>query len=107
MRGAKSAERLAIDAAVNAAERYLEGAGHPAGATARQRLEATLHAAEVDDNVAARLSAGTLDQDRDAPGLGLDLSDWPELSPPAGPAGRAPAGPPGGHGAAPHRAAAR
>jgi hypothetical protein len=88
LREAQAGQRQAVDAAVGAGSRVLEQAGHAATETARQRMSGTLHAAVVDDSVAERLRAGTLDEDRDAPGFGLDSGSIP-LSPGRSPAAAA------------------
>jgi hypothetical protein len=92
VRDAQAAERQAIDEAVAAGLEVLAGAGHPPSDTAKQRMAGTLHAAVVDDTVASRLRAGTLDEDRDAPGFGLGLEggSLPRSSPPSRPSRPAP-----------------
>jgi len=81
MRGAQEAERRALDDAVSAGAAALAGEGQAATEVAKQRMAGTLRAAVVDDAVAADLKAGTLDQDREAPGFGLDAAS---VSLPAG-----------------------
>ena len=71
VRPARAAEREAFSAALVAARRHLDDAGHPASDATRRRMEATLRAAMVDESVAELLSQGTLDADHDAPGFGF------------------------------------
>jgi hypothetical protein len=78
LRTAQAAERDALRIAIDAGLRRLRDGGHPAGDAARQRLTATLRAAMVDDDVATRLAAGTLDADYEAPGLGITPAESPE-----------------------------
>jgi hypothetical protein len=78
LRTAQAAERDTLRRAIDAALGRLRDAGHPAGDVARQRLTATLRAAMVDDDVAARLAAGTLEADYEAPGLGITPDAVPE-----------------------------
>jgi hypothetical protein len=77
LRRAQTAQRQAIDGALGAAGEILEASGHPISETARQRMAGTLHAAMVDEGVAGLLQAGTLDEDREAPGFGLDAEALP------------------------------
>lgn len=77
LRDARAAQRRAVDAAVTAAAARLVEAGHPAGDAARQRMVATLGAAAVDDAVAGQVRDGVLDDDRSAPGFGLDAVSIP------------------------------
>ena len=72
LRTAQAWERRAVDAAVAAGAEYLSAAGHGAGDAPRQRMAGTLRAAMVDEAVAASLRQGVLDDDREAPGFGLD-----------------------------------
>lgn len=72
LRTAQAWERRAVDAAVTTAAEVLADAGHGATDAARQRMAGTLRAAMVDTEVAAALRAGVLDDDREAPGFGLD-----------------------------------
>ncbi|HET7488365.1 MAG TPA: hypothetical protein VFJ85_10585 [Acidimicrobiales bacterium] len=72
LRTAQTVERSAVDAATAAGAGHLAGAGLGAGEAPRQRMAATLRAAIVDPAVAARLRAGLLEDDWEAPGLGLD-----------------------------------
>ena len=59
---AAKAERAARDAAADAAMRVLDADGTPGGSGVRQQVLDTLHAAEVDEAVAAALRSGTLDK---------------------------------------------
>lgn len=72
LRRARDDERAAVGAVVAAAERRLADGGYGATDVIRQRVAATLRAAIVDDAVADRLRHGTLDQDHDVPGFGMD-----------------------------------
>lgn len=72
LRTAQAWERRAVDAATSAAVGHLAHAGQGAGDGVKQRMAATLRAAMVDSTVAAALRNGILDDDREAPGLGLD-----------------------------------
>jgi hypothetical protein len=71
-RDAQTAERRAIEAAVDAAERCLGEIRSSATPVRRTRMSATLRAAVLDETVAAQLRAGTLDRDHDPPGFGLE-----------------------------------
>ncbi|MGI8684220.1 MAG: hypothetical protein ACR2MO_03845 [Acidimicrobiales bacterium] len=72
LRTAQAVERQAVDGATTAAAAFLTEAGLGAGDGPRQRMAGTLRAAMVDGTVAAALREGVLDDDRDAPGFGLD-----------------------------------
>ena len=72
LRTAQAWERRAVDAAVTTAAEVLADAGHGTTDAARQRMAGTLRAAMVDPDVADALRAGVLDDDREAPGFGLD-----------------------------------
>jgi hypothetical protein len=72
LRDAQAAQRRAVDAAVAAAVRCLETAGHPGTEAAKHRMGATMGAAVVDEAVAEQLRDGVLEGDRSAPGFGLD-----------------------------------
>ena len=72
LRTAQAWERRAVEAAVAAAVAHLVAAGHGAGDVTTQRMTGTVRAALVDATVAAALREGILDDDRDAPGFGLD-----------------------------------
>jgi hypothetical protein len=85
-RDAQTAERRAIEAAVDAAERYLGDGRHTATPVQRTRMSATLRAAVLDETVAGELRAGTLDRDHDPPGFGLDPTAAP--APARAPRGR-------------------
>jgi hypothetical protein len=79
---AQTAERRAIEAAVEAAERYLGDVRHSVTPVQCTRMSATLRAAVLDESVAGELRAGTLDRDHDPPGFGLDVAAG-TVSPPA------------------------
>jgi hypothetical protein len=68
---ATHAERTARDAAADAAIAMLHQADLPAGEAVRQQVLDTLHAAIVDDDVAAQLHGGTLDKAYASSGFGL------------------------------------
>ena len=72
LRTAQAWERRAVDAAVTTAAEVLADAGHGTTDAARQRMAGTLRAAMVDPTVAEALRGGVLDDDREAPGFGLD-----------------------------------
>ena len=72
LRAAQTDERAAVEAAIAAASGYLDRAGHASPDRGRQLIAGTLRAAGADADVAELLQAGTLDVDREAPGLGLD-----------------------------------
>lgn len=72
LRTAQAWERRSVDAATSAGAAALTAAGQGAGDAARQRMAATVRAAMVDGDVANALRDGVLDDDRDAPGFGLD-----------------------------------
>ena len=81
-REAQTAERRAVEAAVDAAERYLGETGHTATPVQRTRLSATLRTAVLDETGAGQLRAGTLDRDHDPPGFGLDAAVAAAPAPP-------------------------
>ena len=88
LRQAHSEDRAAVEAVISDAAARLEAAGYSVTDAMRSRMAATLRAATVDDAVAARLRSGTLEQDRDAPGFGIDALSLPVTrSPRAHPAG--------------------
>lgn len=72
LRPAHAEERRAVDTATAVAAGYLAATGQGAGDGPRQRMAGTLRAAMVDPGVAVALGDGVLDDDRDAPGFGLD-----------------------------------
>lgn len=72
VRDAQVGERRAVDAAVGAAVKALEGAGRTTTDAVKLRIAASLRAAVVDPSVAELVRGGVLDADRDAPGFGLD-----------------------------------
>jgi hypothetical protein len=74
LRQTQAGERAAVDAAVEAASTRLAATDHHPSDATRQRLAATLRAAIVDQQVADRLRAGTLDADHEAPGFGFGPS---------------------------------
>jgi hypothetical protein len=69
---AQTEERRAVDAIVAAVGARLESAGHRLTDAAAQRVAATVRAAFADTEVQAQLRAGTLTQEHDAPGFGLE-----------------------------------
>jgi hypothetical protein len=77
LRQARDDERAAVGAVVAAAERRLSDGGYTPTDVIRQRLAATLRAAIVDESVADRLRRGSLDQDHDVPGFGMDALSAP------------------------------
>ena len=81
VRPAEGRHRQAADAVIDAAAARLVGAGHAGGDQARQRMAATVRAAVVDEEVARRLAGGVLDEDREAPGFGLDPGAVPAEAP--------------------------
>jgi hypothetical protein len=62
---AQQAEREATDALVEAAATRIEGQDHRATDAFRQRIRTTVRAAQLDDDVAARLRAGELEVDEE------------------------------------------
>lgn len=69
---AQSAERAAIQSAVDAAATLLESGGGKASEAARQRMTETLRAATVDESAADLLRRGVLQSDLSAPGFGME-----------------------------------
>ncbi|HEX2698616.1 MAG TPA: hypothetical protein VHM89_00225 [Acidimicrobiales bacterium] len=97
LRTAQAAERRAVDTATAVAAVHLLAGGQSSGDGPRQRMAGTLRAALVDPAVAAALRAGVLDDDREAPGFGLDAFS-PSVAGSAArrrPSARSPAGRPG------------
>jgi hypothetical protein len=81
LRQAHSEDRAAVEAVISDAAARLEAGGYSVTDALRSRMAATLRAATVDDSVAARLRAGTLEQDQDAPGFGIDALSLPASRP--------------------------
>jgi hypothetical protein len=77
LRQAHSEDRAAVEAVISDAAAKLEEGGYSVTDALRSRMAATLRAATVDDSVAARLRSGTLEQDQDAPGFGIDALSLP------------------------------
>jgi len=78
LRHAHGQDRAAVEAVVAGATARLASGGYSVTEVMRARMAATLRAAVVDESVASRLRAGTLDADHDAPGFGIDaLSPLP------------------------------
>lgn len=75
LRAAQARERRAADVVAGAGIAHLVAAGRIAGDDARRRMMATLRAAAVDPDAAARLVAGVLDDDREAPGFAVGAVD--------------------------------
>jgi hypothetical protein len=87
LRAARAGERDSLRVAVDRAISRLGDAGQTTGDVARQRLIGTLRAAMVDNEVAARLAAGTLESDHEAPGLGIPTDPGLVVVRPDAPAG--------------------
>jgi hypothetical protein len=94
LRAARAGERDSLRVAVDRAISRLGDAGQTTGDVARQRLIGTLRAAMVDNEVAARLAAGTLDSDHEAPGLGIPTDPGLVVVRPDTPAGSRAGSPP-------------
>ena len=96
LRQAHSEDRAAVEAVISDAAARLEAGGYSVTDAVRSRMAATLRAATVDEAVAARLRSGTLEQDQDAPGFGIDALSLPVTRSPraeaAGDRGQAKAG---------------
>lgn len=96
LRQAHSEDRAAVETVISDAAARLEAGGYSVTDAVRSRMAATLRAATVDEAVAARLRSGTLEQDQDAPGFGIDALSLPVTRAPraeaAGDKGQAKAG---------------
>jgi hypothetical protein len=71
LRAAQEAQRKALDVVLDAAVVHGRSLGTGNLDQLRRRASNTLHAAIADDDAAARLRAGRLDDDLDAPGFGF------------------------------------
>jgi hypothetical protein len=72
MAEARSNEREAIEAVLEASTQRLEGAGLAAGSEPRRKMAETLRSATVDEGVAALLTRGALDADQTS--IGFDFA---------------------------------
>lgn len=73
LRRAQEDERKAIDTLSQAAGRILEEEGSGAGGQILARVQETLHAAAVDEELGQAVRAGRLAKEEEAAGFGLDL----------------------------------